>query len=347
MLYLAHIIQATPYDVSNFRPLSMLSGFSKIIERVMYQRLYKFLIKNRILVNAQNGFRKNKSTETAIFNFLQLVLNSINRKELNCGLFLDLSKAFDVIDHKLLLRKLYAYGIRGVAHKWFESYLSDRYQKVEMSQADRTYSSRFERVLYGVPQGSVLIFINDLPSQLSEAEAVLFADDTSLFVKANSEADLQEKVTLATDEADRWFNENRLIVNAKKTTWINFRHITNKIKTNLTVELGKCKIEQASYTKFLGVWFDEHLRWEKHLISLNKKLSQTCYILRMLKSSCNIKTVICFLKEHEEFSTLNREFHNYETRNRNDFHREIHKTAMYHKSVLYQPKISTVLSPKN
>ena len=175
-------------DANNYRPVSVLPLFSKIYERVVFNQLSAFLDKYNIINEAQYGFRAGKSTIEAILNHLQFVYDELDSGNLVISLFLDFRKAFDSINHEILLKKLHHYGIRGLAHKWFSSYLSNRQQFVSINGV---CSGQCE-VSYGVPQGSILgpilflLFINDFPKCNPFFKYTLFADDTTLSCSFNS-----------------------------------------------------------------------------------------------------------------------------------------------------------------
>ena len=180
-------------DPGNYRPIAVLSPFAKILERLVYNQLSHFLEKENILFKHQFGFRKNYSTEQAVLELTDNLKMKIDNNEAICSIFLDLSKAFDTVNHQILLQKLYRYGIRGVPLQWFKSYLESRTrQYVEFENAKSNPIS----IQCGVPQGSTLgpllflIYINDMANCLEKANIRTFADDNTLFYSSNSLQDL-------------------------------------------------------------------------------------------------------------------------------------------------------------
>ena len=172
-------------DPANYRPISTLSSFSKVFEKLIYNHLYTFLEKYGIFVLVSIWFRKGYSTEQAVLEITDSRKKAMDKKLVTCGIFLDFSKAFDTINHDILLSKLYRYGIRGNPLRWFENYLYNRNQVFKIGD---TISSS-QTIICGIPQGSTLgpllflLYINDLPNCSSKLSFRIFADDTNMFIK--------------------------------------------------------------------------------------------------------------------------------------------------------------------
>ena len=180
-------------DTSNYRPISLLSNINKIIEKLLYERLYSFLTLHNVIYINKNGFRKNHSTIHALISLTEDIRNAIDNNNVACGIFIDLKKAVDTVDHAILLKKLSHYGIRGLANAWFKSYLNNRQQFVSLNE----YDSDKLIIKHGVPQGSVLgpllllVYINDLHKSIKYCTVRHFADDTNLLISSNSPKQLQ------------------------------------------------------------------------------------------------------------------------------------------------------------
>ena len=203
---------------NNYRPVSLLCILSKVFEKVMYNRLISFLEFNKILIENQFGFRKKCSTYMALAVLIDKVIKSLESGDYMIGVFLDFSKAFDTVDHDILLKKICHYGIRDTGLKWFHSYLSERKQYVTYNET----KSSIKSIRCGVPQGSIfgpllfLIYINDLVSVCQRTMPILFADDTNLFINGDNLLQMVQTLNAELDNISNWLKANKLSLNVKK-----------------------------------------------------------------------------------------------------------------------------------
>ena len=280
-------------DVNNYRPISLLSIFDKIIEKLMHKRLYTFLESHNILFENQFGFRKQNSTVFALAQITEMIKTSIDGGKFGCGIFIDLRKAFDTVNHEILLIKLEHYGIRGNMLKWFQSYLSNRKQYVSVNG----YSSELLEVKCGVPQGSVLgpllflIYINDLPNISKVLNFYLFADDTNIYYESESLHDLENTINKELNKLYLWLNVNRLSLNIDKTNFIVFHPYNKPLKHSITIKINKKVINEKESIKYLGVLIDSTLSWKYHILNISKKISRSIGIMYKMRPFLSLKTM--------------------------------------------------------
>ena len=271
---------------TNYRPISLLPSISKVLEKAVHKRLYSFLLRNNVLHNNQFGFRPKHSTEIAIAELVSDILLAFERNESTIATFLDLSKAFDTIDHKILTDKLEHYGVRGITGEWFKSYLDDRQQFVQY----RGVSSKTKYVSCGVPQGSVLgpllfiIYINDLPSNITQANTIMYADDTTLYLSGTNNKQLHSIMNTQLDIISDWFKSNKLSVNASKSNFITFSKSLDPNAMTGMIKIDGKQIEEAESVKFLGILIDGRLKWQDHINHCRKKILSGLYALNMCKN---------------------------------------------------------------
>ena len=268
-------------ELINYRPISILPTVSKIFERLIHIRLESFINKYHILSDSQHGFRKGYNTETALISTINYISKSLDNKTPLVALYVDIAKAFDSLDHQILLDKLHLLGFRGIIHKWLTSYLANRFQYTELSGC----RSNLRLLSKGVPQGSILgpllflIYINDITTVSDLLHFTLFADDTTILAADKS---LLESLNPVTDRLSiifNWFLSNRLCINVKKTQCMFFGFDKQRLCNNILVH--QCVINRVSHTKFLGVHIDDKLSWSYQIDYVCNQLSKSLGMLKV------------------------------------------------------------------
>ena len=247
------------------------------------------MISKYILSKHQYGFRTNRSTELAILDFLK----AIDEGKFSVGIFLDLSKAFDTLNHKILIKKLEHYGIRGDAKKWFENYLHNRIQIVKYNgtQSDEmTLKS-------GVPQGSVLgpllflLYINDIQNCSKLISIILFADDTNILYSHSCLKTLNEIIQIEMNKISDWLSVNKLSINTTKTKFVLFKSKNKKYKHDIKISVNNVEIRQVRNITFLGIVIDEFLTWGDHLDLISKKMIKCGAIISRIRHFTNLNSL--------------------------------------------------------
>ena len=281
-------------DSTNYRPISLLPLFGKIFEKIIEIRLVKFLDKKKIITPHQFGFRKFYSTELAVTEIQNMLLKNMDENKITCTIFLDLAKAFDTVDHGILLLKMEKYGIRGQALALLKSYLQDRQHSVKLNNIQSTFLT----LNIGVPQGSVLgpllflLYINDLPN-FTNFNVKLFADDTFLSLESKNYKDLQKNVNEEMKNVSKWLTINKLTLNVSKTKYM---VISNKKKppdNDFQIKFDDVFLEKCSNYKYLGVYLDDKLSWKPHIDYISNKISKMCGIFSKLRYSTNLNLLRC------------------------------------------------------
>ena len=279
-------------DVNNYRPISLLSTFSKIMEKLMAVRLNNYLDLHNIIYPNQFGFRSGYSTTHSLITITENIKKTLDSNKYGCGVFIDLKKAFDTVNHEILLQKLEHYGIHGAPLAWFKSYLYDRKQYVHINGTN----SEISTVTCGVHQGSVLgpllflIYINDLPNISNKLKFYLFADDTNIYLESDDLINLEKIMNKELVKLYEWLSINRLSLNISKTNFVIFAPI-NKQKATVTILINKVAIDEVQHVKYLGVLIDSQLMFKYHIEEMNKKVSRAIGVLYKLRPFVTSKIV--------------------------------------------------------
>lgn len=284
--------KSDPSDLKNFRPISVLPSFSKVFEKVICNRITEFLTTLHLFSENQHGYLKGRSTQTAVYQFTEMIYKSFEERNLPLGVFLDLSKAYDILNHNVICQKLESYGIRGKALDWCVSYLTGRAQKVKIIENGETFYSYPKQVSTGVPQGSIMgpllfvICMNDISNVVTnDAELLInYADDTNMIVTAPMYPSLISRTSDLMGQLENWFDTNKLLLNHDKTNVILFSTVYGDMPSAYTINLNNNNLNLSNDTRFLGVIIDRNLNWTKHIYHLSDKLNRACYSMRVLSN---------------------------------------------------------------
>ena len=289
--------KADPHIFDNYRPISLLPTISKVFEKIVYKQIYNYFQTNKLFYIHQYGFRDQHSTELAALELTDRITNHMDNRKIPIAIFLDLSKAFDTLDHSILISKLNYYGIKGPALLWFKSYLSGRRQYVDFDGSASSYLT----LTTGVPQGSVLgpllflICMNDLHKVTDKFHSILFADDTSLIstictfdiphsIRCNNKA-ISDNINGELNKVYDWLALNKLSLNVSKTKFMLFHHRQLNITSLIPdLRINNQPIDRITNFNFLGLTLDENMTWNCHINKIANKISRTIGILNKLKN---------------------------------------------------------------
>ena len=293
--------------VGNYQPISLLMTISKVLEKVVYNRVYSFLTETGQIYEYQYGYRSHHSCEPAIGQLVSQVIKNLELKKATISVFLDFSKAFDRLQHDIILKKMERYGLCGVTLSWFRSYLENRrlQAKCRTAQSGQVIKSEIFPIEYGTPQGSCLgpliflIFCNDLSLHLQFLECIQFTDDTTLVFSHANKHYLWFCVMEDLLSIQDWFYTNKLTLNLSKMVYLFFEHKSH-MNTDLDLTFNDITILRKRHTKFLGVWVDDQLNWKTHMLKLTTRHSSRMGLIRRGKNllSSHAKKVLYFGQVH-------------------------------------------------
>lgn len=298
---------------NNYRPISVINSFAKILEKSLKNRLMSFFEKHNIITSKQFGFKKHISTEHAVIELIRTIVSNMNQKKKCLSIFLDLAKAFDTVSHEILLKRLFNVGVRGPTLSILANYLSNRTQRVKVDSS----LSESLTITMGVPQGTVLgpilflVYINDIAKiNLLDGQIISYADDTALVFVGDSWDAVYRQAEDGLTKISNWLSYSLLSLNTNKSNFLTFSISADDQPENQELKVHKhncipqncvcAMIRKCKTVKYLGLMIDQHLRWNEHIQSITKKvryLTYKFYQLRYILSKNSLLTVYSALVE--------------------------------------------------
>ena len=272
-------------SLKNYRPISILPVFSKILEKLANYRLQLFFDDNNTIFSNQHGFQRFKSTTSAILTLTDYILDAFDQRKYVMAIYLDFSNAFDTVNHEILLQKLHHCGVRGVTSDWFRSYLQNRKQSTQYMKTGSSYTG----LIHSIPQGSILgptlfnLYINDFANSLSSLNLILFADDSCLYL---AHSDLNRLIEISNNDLEcvsRWLNSNKLTLNLNKSHYMIFSRFKKSLTSINSLKIIDLDIIRYEETEFLGIILQSNLKWDKHISNITNKLNKYSSILYQIR----------------------------------------------------------------
>ena len=285
-------------NMNNYRPISVLPVLSKLFEKMVYSQIYEYLTKFNLIHANQSGFRSKHSCVTALTKIVDELLKEIDQGYYSGVLFLDFKKAFDMVNHAILVSKLQSYKLDNLALKWFDSYLSERSQKVVLNN----YESNAQAVHYGIPQGSILgpllflLYINDLPLYLDNSTSDLYADDTTIHCSSSSVSNINMKLNNDMKKIHDWCNDNDMVINTEKSKSmiVGSCHKLQNADSDLKILYEDILLENVENEKLLGIYIDNSLSWSEQINHMVSKISSRLGLLSRLRTYLPMEGLIMY-----------------------------------------------------
>ena len=286
-------------NVSNYRPVSLLPIPGKILEKLIHIQIMTFFTKHNSLCEHQSGFRPNHSTLNSIVNLTNDIFESVNNNKVTLAAFIDLKKAFDTVNHNILIKKLENMGIRGINLLWIKNYLDNRQQRTVCNNT----LSKLDKIKCGVPQGSILgplfflVYINDIKNIMGEMKYQLYADDTVLYCNGNSYDECVTDLQNIINKFVSWCSKNALTINIKKTKVMTFGS-KNKVKKakNVVIKINNEILGHVPTYKYLGIHLDQTLNYKYHSENLLRLINHKLYMFSKIRRYLNVTSALAIYK---------------------------------------------------
>lgn len=290
-----------PEEYSNYRPICLLPVMGKILEKIVNIQLLSYLEEQKIIHSRHYGFRNKSNTTTTLFDFITLAQSKLDRKQKVSAIFIDMKKAFETVDRKILLKKIFSYGVKGREYKWFESYFTNRKQFIEHNGQNSTV----QPIHTGIPQGTNLsttlfiMYLNDIAEIKLNGELFLYADDIAILYATKTTQELSKQMNTDCKTLNEWMSSNKLTPNTQKTKYINF----NSGET-MSIVFNSVKLEEVKTFKYLGVTIDNTLKWKQHIQNIKTKTSTMAGIFRRIATIIpdNLKRQMFFALFHSRLT---------------------------------------------